>query len=202
MIDEPELYRIGEKYGVTREDIDSYFNLSSLSLVRIKNLLHCLFHLIDTQGDTAEIGIFDGGTTKVISMFSERHWACDTFKGLTDVDEEVEPKLANGMFCYSLDQLAKDILDSNNIEIVQGYFPSSAPKEMEERKYKLVHIDVDTYTSVKNCWDFFKDRMVNGGIMILDDIFSTSCKGARKAWYEISVGRLQISSPPQVIVFF
>ena len=35
--------------------------------------------------------------------------------------------------------------------------------------YGFVHIDVDLYGSVKDCCEFFYDRMVPGGVMIFDD---------------------------------
>lgn len=135
-------------------------------------------------GDTAEIGCSGGGTSILISKLNagRRHWACDTFTGLVDVGANDD--FVNGRF--SGDGIVKVRARLTDMQIVQGYFPESAPQEMRDARYVFVHIDVDTYESIRQGFAFFEIRMVPGGIIALDDVIGRGTRGAKKAWMEIN----------------
>ena len=42
-------------------------------------------------------------------------------------------------------------------------------KEFKNRKYKLCHLDVNTYKSTKKSFEFVKDRLIKGGVVVFDD---------------------------------
>jgi hypothetical protein len=55
---------------------------------------------------------------------------------------------------------------------------------VEDRRFKLVHIDVDLYQPTRDSVEFFYPRMVPGGVILCDDYGSTRCPGARRAMDE------------------
>lgn len=182
--------------------------LSTSRLIAVGNALQATKHL---QGDTAEIGTAGGGTSELIALTNggARHWACDTFEGLVDVGEKDEV-LTNGMFRRSANSARERLREYKTIRVVQGYFPDSAPPMMARATYRFAHIDVDTYQSTKNCFEFFAGRMVSGGMIALDDVLPerSGCPGAQKAWLEIANSKGAKSwrkfseTSPQIIIQF
>lgn len=156
-------------------------------------------------GDTAEVGVAAGGTTRLIAVSNggKRHWACDTFDGLVDVGK-YDGELTNRMFQNVLPKVREELEGLENVRIVPGYFPVSAPPTMQAARFSFVHIDVDTYLSIRNCFEFFAARMVPGGLVALDDVLPPrGTLGAMRAWREIGKEREVFSlAPPQIIVRF
>lgn len=54
-------------------------------------------------------------------------------------------------------------------------------KEVSEKKFSFVHIDVDLYQPIRNSLEFFYNRMLPGGIIVFDDYGFTFFPGAKKA---------------------
>lgn len=182
--------------------------LSLLDTPRLVSVGECLQATRDVAGDTAEVGIASGGTTKLIALANggRAHWACDTFDGLVDVGV-FDVGLTNKMFQNVLPPVREALASSPNVRMVQGYFPESAPPEMAAGRFAFVHIDVDTYQSIINCFDFFAPRMAPGGLIAVDDVLDASgCPGAQRAWGEILARRsgwlVVAEAPPQVVVRF
>lgn len=162
---------------------------SLLSAGRLGALAECLKATAGVPGDTAEIGIAAGGTTRLIALWNpdRRHWACDTFTGLADVGA-ADSGLKNGMFARpetAIDTVRADLRGLRNVRLVRGMFPASAPRPMLTARYAFAHVDVDTYASVRASYEFFAERMAPGGILALDDVLLGQCHGAIKAWSEI-----------------
>lgn len=162
-----------------------------LSPARIASIRHWLSIAKDVGGDTAEIGMAAGGTSRIIATSNggRRHWASDTCVGLQDVGPH-DPTLKNGNFgqdTTTLKSVTEYLADIPNIEIVVGYFPLSAPIEMIKRKFCFVHIDTDTYRSTLGAFNFFRSKMSKGGMVLMDDALSTSTPGVIKAWRELQL---------------
>lgn len=158
------------------------------------------------KGPTAEIGCSAGGASILIALLmGEEHWACDTFAGLADCDHRDDVR--NGAFrSKSVSEVVAGFAPFKNIRVAKGYFPESAPQEMRDARYSFVHIDVDTYRSIHQCFEFFGERMLPGGIIALDDVIGRGLRGAKTAWKEIlkAGGPWKVVSQhdPQVIVEF
>lgn len=167
---------------------------SLLSQARLESINRALKRL--PPGDTAEIGCQGGGTSLLIATAGRRHWACDTFRGLMDVGE-FDGGLKNGDFTihkHGLADAARQRLTDAGIRVVTGPFPASAPGEMKAATFAFVHIDVDTYESIKACFAFFAARMTPGGAIALDDVVGNGTAGAKKAWREIDKRGLKVVS--------
>lgn len=195
----------------TRVQVEDGVNKSLLSTTRLINIARLLRRTEKLGGDTAEIGSAAGGTSLLIALSNggARHWACDTFEGLVDAGPE-DGKLTNGRFAGpTYASVSALFAREKNIVIVPGYFPESAPIEMREARYRFVHIDVDTYRSILDCFRFFTSRMVDGGIIALDDVLPerSGCPGAQRAWTELLAEadprwRVVSEVPPQACAIF
>ncbi len=182
--------------GVSEADLRLAVPLSLLCVPRLISIGECVRLTFGKEGETAEIGCASGGTSRLIALsnFGRRHWACDTFKGLVDVGPN-DGALRNGMFARPREsasaarQRVRDLLAGTSAQLVAGKFPDSAPSAMRAARYCFVHIDVDTYESMKAAFAFFAPRMVTGGLVALDDTASGGAPGAQRFWRELVEGR-------------
>ena len=60
-------------------------------------------------------------------------------------------------------------ISNRKFNIVQGVFPNSMKKQVLKRPISFAHIDVDTYISAKESFEFIFSNSVNGALIILDD---------------------------------
>jgi len=66
-----------------------------------------------------------------------------------------------------------------NAHILKGIFPDDFP-EVQIDKLKLCHIDVDTYQSAKDIFDYAWPKMQVGGVVVFDDYGFWTCEGVTK----------------------
>ena len=158
-----------------------------ISTDRLCNLIRYSEMVKDLEGDIAEFGVFQGGSLEILAKFNSHKtvWGFDSFEGLPKSCEkdtyhkkgdfsEVEYEALYGYF--------KTLY--RNVELVKGFFSETFPKMHPYKKYSLVHIDCDLYESVKCALDYFYPRMVDGGVIISDDIGWDSVAGGEQALME------------------
>lgn len=177
-----------QRRGIDPEPVLRY---SLLSNARIRGLVRaCDAIVIDNvPGKTVEIGCAAGGTSRLIAQICGRtHFACDTFDGLVDVGSE-DPDLYNGMFRNpdtAVDAVTARLADLPNVTVVQGAFPGAVTEAMDT--FALVHLDVDTYRSMTDCFACFAPRVNAGGFIVLDDVMGRRCtRGGAQFWAEVDL---------------
>jgi predicted O-methyltransferase YrrM len=146
----------------------------------------------EIPGDIVECGTARGGsaalmglTLKRLNASERKLWVFDTFEGLPsptadDPDFEIA-KLYTGTCLGSIEDVSAsfDRLGiSGQVELVKGLFQDTLPKA-RIGKIAVLHIDGDWYDSVKTCLENLYDRVVEGGVIQIDDY--GFWKGARKA---------------------
>lgn len=141
-------------------------------------------HFSNVSGEAAEVGVYKGGTARILtSVFSKSGkeiYLFDTFEGMPEVDIKKD-KHAKGDFAdCSLEMVEEQLKDLSHYKIYKGTFPKNT-EDIKEKIFCFVHIDVDIYKSVKDCCEFFYNKMIAGGIMIFDDYGWPSCPGAKEA---------------------
>lgn len=199
----PALVETMDRLGIS-EHSELIVSQSMLNDPRLFSIIHAVMR--SPNGPTAEIGCNAGGTSILIATLKgERHWACDTFSGLVDCDHRDD--VMNGNFpTRGIEKVVARLAPFKNISVVHGYFPESAPEEMRSARYAFAHLDVDTYRSMHQCFEFFSERMLPGGIIALDDVIGRGTRGAKMAWEEIQrlKGRWKVVAEhnPQVVVEF
>lgn len=168
-------------FGSLLKQIEGY---SVVGRERCFILYQFVKHTIGMEGDIAEVGVYKGGTAKLIAKVAAETTKTvhlfDTFCGmpLTDITKDLHKE---GDFSdTSLDEVRTYLKDCNNVQFYPGLF-SDTSDAVSDLQFCLVHIDVDIYKSVADCCEFFYPRMVKGGIMVFDDYGFLSCLGAKMA---------------------
>lgn len=160
--------------------------ISASPIYKLYTLWQMVPHMRGLEGEAAEIGVWRGGSVKVICERMKRiDHKCrlllfDTFGGMPPCDKTVDAHNEGDFKNTSVAEVKERIKEYDWCEIIPGFFPATAPP-YEDLKFKWVHIDVDIYKSVMDCCEWFYDRMVPGGLMIFDDYGTHSCAGAKKA---------------------
>lgn len=141
-------------------------------------------HACHIDGEVAEIGVYKGGTAKLISktigITSKTLYLFDTFSGMPGTDKNKDLHKKGDFSDTSLGFVKEFLNDCHNIQFYPGFFPSTSA-DVTNQQFCLVHIDVDIYKSVMDCCDFFYHRMAKGGMIIFDDYGFLTCPGAKIA---------------------
>lgn len=138
---------------------------------------------------TAELGVFRGGGSYFIASAAEKlrvpiqHYCFDTFEGHagSDVNNALEPRQKAGSFHNTSYEEVKEYLgEFSNITIFKGRFQDTC-QPLDDTKFGFVHLDMDIYTPTIFALDYFEDKMLQGGVILLDDYGFISCPGIEKA---------------------
>jgi len=145
----------------------------------------------NVPGCMAECGCYQGAS----AYFMAREYPdvpmhlFDSFEGLPEPSEHDVPKHSDerpwqqGDFLTSEQTIRKNLHELKNIFYHKGWIPDRF-SDVSDKRFRLVHIDVDLYQPTKDCLNFFYPRMNGGGVIVLDDYGSTLCPGAYKATKE------------------
>lgn len=146
---------------------------------------------LNLKGDIAEVGVWIGSVGIIFGeIFKHKNiYLFDTFTGIPYSNEfdnihkagDFGYKDRNPLNFSSFEEVKETLSKYNNISIHKGIFPHETCKFIYNKKFSLVHLDVDVYKSYKESLDFFYPRMVDNGLILLDDYGISSCEGATKA---------------------
>jgi len=212
-----EIKRIDGRPSVLFE-IDSDFNtlyltaLEKTQMLATDNLLkrqrnYTLMQLLKqalpviNAGNVAECGCWRGASAYQTAYhlknnhFKNKFYIFDSFEGLSDFQRE---DLENNRICdtekrkkefsCSLEVVKENLKEFDFIEYKKGWIPSRF-NEADSLKFSFVHIDVDLYRPIKDSLEFFYPRMVEGGIIALDDYGYLGFPGAKRAVDEFVEGK-------------
>lgn len=187
-------FPLSEDHKVWREDqafLDDYKRLSPgnpYSQDR-KWVLREFARLTDSlPGDLAECGCFEGASAFFISQASSHGelFLFDSFKGLsraTELDKasggDVRAWTSGDMRSHQT-TLDRNLAGFERIQILPGWIPERFG-EVASRTFRLVHIDVDLYEPTRDSLAFFYPRLVEGGVIVMDDYGFRTCPGAKRA---------------------
>lgn len=163
--------------------IDDVENRSDLK--RYINIKQLLMNIINIDGNIAECGVYRGDSASVIDKLildsNKKLYLLDTFEGMPKTNPDKDLHRA-GDFCdTSLEYVKNKLSKYSDINIyLKGLFNKNFSNLIDER-FSLVHIDCDIYSGVKECCEFFYNRLNKFGIMLFDDYGFYSCPGAKQA---------------------
>lgn len=157
------------------------------------------------NGDWAECGVFKGSTSLVMAEYN-RHYKLlksgfyihlfDSFEGLSEpTTADAGTNMIKGDYLGAESEVKRNLSEYDFFVYHRGWIPKGFPS-VANRVFSFVHIDVDFYEPVRDSLDFFLPRMVNGGVVVLDDYGCAQTPGARCATDEMAtrygchVGRL------------
>jgi O-methyltransferase len=203
-------FPLSDDYKVWREDKQFLIDYRRLSpknpysqdrkwtlreFVRLSNSL---------PGDMAECGCFEGATAFFMASASTSGmlYLFDSFKGISSPETrdrndrtDVMPWI-KGDLCSSEEKLRTNLARFKEINILPGWIPERFA-DVTDRQFRVVHIDVDLYQPTRDSLEFFYPRMVQGGVIVMDDYGLLTCPGAKLAAdeYALSVGAQVLHLP-------
>lgn len=139
------------------------------------------------EGDLAEVGVFRGGTARVIgeAKGSRRLHLFDTFEGLP-APGAIDTAFQQGQYAGSLEAVRAFLAGCEGVEFYQGLFPATG-EAVKERRFSFVHLDVDLYESTRASLEFFYPRLSTGGVIVSHDYVEFA--GVRRAFDEFFAGK-------------
>lgn len=129
-------------------------------------------------GDIAEVGVYQGGSSKLICEAKEarRLHLFDTFAGLPS-PKDIDAGFSAGEFACSLDSVRRYLAAYAGVTFYPGLFPETT-LPVSNNKFSFVHVDVDLYDSTRSCLEFFYPRMSPGGVILSHDYLARGVKAA------------------------
>jgi hypothetical protein len=159
-----------------------------LSMRELWNLWHFTRQAIALEGACAEVGVFRGGSARMICAAKGRRplHLFDTFSGMPETNPLVDTHHRRGDFAATSAEGVRRYLEAfENVHLHPGFFPDSAQGTLpDDQRFCFVHLDVDIYESTLAALQFFYPRLVPGGAIISHDYRSLSTPGVRKAFDE------------------
>lgn len=151
-------------------------------------------------GDVAECGCWKGHSTLMIAErlaaagWGGRFFVFDSFEGgLSDKvaadrigggDTDAEKTRAQkAHFASNFDSVAALLAPFPFVSLHKGWIPQvfDGVAGLAERRFALVHVDVDLYEPTRDSLAFFGPRMSDGGLIVIDDYGSANFPGAKVA---------------------
>ena len=196
----PEMSKIEEniietclKYSMTTK-LRMYVLSQAIKYIKNRNL----------DGDFVECGIWKGGNIILFNKFNliydlkKKIYGFDTFLGMVEPEPEVDKhnnieaitikknyginKLSDWCYC-SYDDVKKNISKNttlDNIILIKGKVENTLLEEINlPEKISILRLDTDWYRSTKIELEVLYERLVKGGILIIDDY--GHWQGAKKA---------------------
>jgi O-methyltransferase len=157
-------------------------------------------------GDTAECGAFRGLTSYVICEelrgTDKRHHVFDSFSGISSPGSLDGTYWQQGDLAADEAEIRRNLADFDFVDYHAGWIPDRFP-DVADRRFSLVHIDVDLYEPTRDSLEFFWPRMSPNGVILMDDYGYATCPGARKAAQDlasrVNVPLLELSSGQGVL---
>ncbi len=149
-------------------------------------------YCLKLPGDLIELGVGAGGTSLIFASLlkntDRKIYSLDTYSGLPAPDKALDnPYWRAGLYTGvvplgpRLRNLAKENQLSDHIEIVEGLFADTLPTLPKDARFSFAHLDSDLYQSVLDSLEGVYDRVVDGGILVIDDFFHHAQGPARAA---------------------
>ncbi len=146
------------------------------------------FHCVQLEGDFAECGVYTGTGIKTVMdylggpAFPRTFWGYDTFDY-----NPVEGHHFAGQEAGFFDKVKARFADYPQVRLIAGFIPDSFAQGIPE-KLAYLHIDLNNAEGELSALEHLFDRVVSGGIVILDDYEWAGVyrkqKQAEDPWFE------------------
>jgi O-methyltransferase len=176
-----------------------------LGAANINNLTYLIDKTKAVPGDIAECGVFRGQSLVAMAVYvrhnniPKRVLGFDSFEGFPEsvaIDATLGGTHKEWKIRGVMNETSYDLVFSklrrfrvdDNVVLVKGFFENTLPNYADTR-FSLVHLDCDTYSSYKECMEFFYPRMSTGGVIILDEYNDPPWPGCNKAIDEFLIDK-------------
>jgi O-methyltransferase len=139
------------------------------------------------EGDTAECGVFEGGSSWLICAWNaqnkgdRQHHLFDSFEGVSAPMPIDGTHWRKGDLCASQDLVLSNLQPfARSLHFHKGWIPERFA-DVANSRFAFVHVDVDLYEPTRDSVAFFYHRLSPGAVFLCDDYGFTSCPGATMA---------------------
>ena len=149
---------------------------------RIYNACWSAYKAKSLEGDFVECGVDKGGLAKAIIAYidfnslNKKFYLLDTFNGMVDkqisakekeigIRKDGWHKLGGYEDCY---EFVKEIFTEDRVEIIRGEIPETLP-QVKSEKIAFLSIDMNCAMPEIAASEYFWDKIVSGGVILLDD---------------------------------
>ncbi len=175
-------------YGIAENRIITAFIDQPLESRKIflKNL-SMLMQDFDKEVSVAEAGVFQGDFAKYINQYfwNRKLYLFDTFEGFDAKDIALEESNDySGARTADYANTSKELVRQKmqypgQCIFKEGYFPETA--QGVEGSFCFVNLDLDLYQPTLEGLQWFGERMVKGGVILIHDYFADNFRGVRHA---------------------
>jgi O-methyltransferase len=164
-----------------------------IGIKRLNNLHSCLDYIRTNkiEGDLIETGVWRGGACIFMKYYNDLYkmnkkiFVADSFQGLPEPDLQKYPQDINDThhqidyLKVSLEEVKNNfnlygVLDENVI-FLKGWFKDTLEKNPLIKKLGLLRFDGDMYGSTIDVLESLYDKIVDNGILIIDDYCLPNC---------------------------
>jgi len=156
-----------------------------IDMYRLYELYELAGSTAASAGDFLEVGVWRGGSAAIIGtrakMFpGSKLWLADTFSGVPEATSPHNTLYHGGEHSdTSIEEVCQVLRDVgvSNYEILQGLFPFQTGGKLEQTNLRFAHIDVDSYESASQVFEWVWPRLTVGGLVVFDDYGFWGCEG-------------------------
>lgn len=168
-----ESYRLGK--STDKEQLLKDYDIEW----RVHVLFWAAYHASKLDGDFVECGVHTGIYARAIinyldfDKFGKKYYLLDTFKGLDEKYSTKEELKRNKKMGYNVRgdiyaQVQETFKPFKSVEIIQGTVPDTLPK-VSSKKIAFLSVDMNCVQPEADTLEYFWDKIVSGGMIILDD---------------------------------
>ena len=142
----------------------------------------------EMQGDFVECGTNKGMMARAIIHYTDfvkinkKFYLMDTFKGLVE-DYRFEHEKKNTLHDYEecYDDVRRTFSEFDNVILVRGSIPNTL-SQVETKKVSFIHIDMNCAKPEIAAGEYFWDKIVPAGTILLDDYAYPGYINQKHAW--------------------
>jgi O-methyltransferase len=160
---------------------------------RIHVLCWAATHAMHLEGDFVDCGVHTGIFARSVIHYTnfqksnKKYFLLDTFSGLSEKYSSEEELMRNNLMGYNKEDsnlLYSQVVNTfkdYNVEIIKGAVPETLVK-VESKRVSYLSIDMNCVAPEIAALEFFWDKIVSGGVIILDDYgYANSTNDQKKA---------------------
>ena len=179
----------------TEKKIIEFINISNQYSMTGNKRMHLLYQAIlntklnNLEGDFVECGIWKGGNVLLYKLLNDHFnlnkkiFGYDTFEGMSlpeNIDIDLKGNSAKDLAKHKSEFLSAGVetvhnniikhSNLNNIHLIKGKVEETLLSEKNlPKKISILRLDTDWYSSTKIELEILYPRLVEGGILIIDD---------------------------------
>jgi O-methyltransferase len=178
---------------------------TKLDVFRCYELWKLAGHVSNRSGDILEVGVWRGGSAALMAHGAADRkdsrenvreneagpepmiWLADTFCGVVKAGSR-DPYYRGGEHADTTVATVRGLMDSVcplEYRVLEGIFPDETAAAIEDRRFSLVHVDVDVYLSARDITNWVWPRLIPGGVIVYDDYGFYGCEGVTALVHEL-----------------